>query len=71
MIKIIVDSTQNLPDDYLKKHDIRVAPIAIQFGNDTYLENLEIPVKLKPLPSNCGHVSFRTFPYNCAGNGRH
>ncbi len=42
MIKIIVDSTQNLPDDYLKKHDIRVAPIAIQFGNDTYLENLEI-----------------------------
>lgn len=42
MIKIIVDSTQNLPDEYLKKHDIRVAPIAIQFGNETYLENLEI-----------------------------
>lgn len=42
MIKIIVDSTQNLPEEYLKKHDIRVAPIAIQFGNDTYLENLEI-----------------------------
>lgn len=42
MIKIIVDSTQNLPEDYIAKHDIRIAPIAIQFGNETYLENLEI-----------------------------
>lgn len=42
MIKIIVDSTQNLPDEYLAKYDIRIAPIAIQFGNETYLENLEI-----------------------------
>jgi DegV family protein with EDD domain len=37
-----VDSTQNLPEDYIAKHDIRIAPIAIQFGNETYLENLEI-----------------------------
>ncbi len=45
MIKIIVDSTQNLPQEYLKKHDIRVAPIAIQFGNESYLEDLEIDRK--------------------------
>jgi len=42
MIKIIVDSTQNLPEDYLAKHDIRTAPITIQFGNETYRENLDI-----------------------------
>jgi DegV family protein with EDD domain len=42
MIKIIVDSTQNLPEDFLAKHDIRVAPITIQFGTDTYRENLDI-----------------------------
>jgi DegV family protein with EDD domain len=42
MIKIIVDSTQNLTDDYLEEHDIRVAPIAIQFGEETYQENIDI-----------------------------
>jgi DegV family protein with EDD domain len=42
MIKIIVDSTQNLSDDYLAEHDIRVAPIAIQFGEETYRENIDI-----------------------------
>jgi DegV family protein with EDD domain len=45
MIKIIVDSTQNLPDDYLAKHDIRIAPIAIQFGNESYRENIDIDRK--------------------------
>jgi DegV family protein with EDD domain len=45
MIKIIVDSTQNLPEDYLAKHDIRTAPITIQFGNETYRENLDIDRK--------------------------
>ncbi|HEY70435.1 MAG TPA: DegV family protein [Anaerolineae bacterium] len=42
MIKIIVDSTQNLSDDYLAKHDIRVAPIAIQFGEESYQEDIDI-----------------------------
>lgn len=42
MIKIIVDSTQNLAEDYLAKHDIRTAPITIQFGNETYRENIDI-----------------------------
>ena len=45
MIKIIVDSTQNLPEDYLAKHDIRIAPITIQFGTETYRENLDIDRK--------------------------
>jgi DegV family protein with EDD domain len=45
MIKIIVDSTQNLPEDFLAKHDIRTAPITIQFGNETYRENLDIDRK--------------------------
>ena len=42
MIKIIVDSTQNLTDEYLEQHDIRVAPIAIQFGEESYQENIDI-----------------------------
>ncbi len=45
MIKIIVDSTQNLPEEYLAKNDIRIAPITIQFQNETYRENLDIDRK--------------------------
>ena len=42
MIKIITDSTCNLPQDVLDEHDIRVAPVAIQFGNETYEEGIDI-----------------------------
>jgi DegV family protein with EDD domain len=42
MIKIVTDSTCNLSDDVLRQSDIRVAPISIQFGNETYEEDIDI-----------------------------
>jgi DegV family protein with EDD domain len=46
MIKIIADSTCNLPRDVLAEHDIRIAPVAIQFGNETYEEGIDIDREL-------------------------
>jgi len=42
MIKIITDSSCNLPDELLKKHAIEVVPLSIQFGDETYLEDVTI-----------------------------
>lgn len=42
MLKIVADSTCNLPTDLLQRHDVRVAPINIQFGNESYEEDLTI-----------------------------
>lgn len=42
MVKIITDSTNNLDDQLLARHDIRVAPIAIQFGEESFEEGIDI-----------------------------
>lgn len=44
MIKIVTDSTCNLSlfPELLQKYDIRVAPISIQFGMETYEEDVDI-----------------------------
>ena len=42
MVKIIADSTCNLPAEILRQHDIRVAPISIQFGEKTFEEEITI-----------------------------
>lgn len=42
MLKIITDSTNNLSDELIRKHDIRIAPIAIQFKEETYEEGINI-----------------------------
>lgn len=42
MIKIVTDSTNNLSDEIIERHDIRVAPISIQFGDETYEEAIDI-----------------------------
>lgn len=42
MIKLIGDSTCNLPDEIVARYDIRIAPVAIQFGNESYEENINI-----------------------------
>jgi DegV family protein with EDD domain len=42
MIKIVVDSTCNLPPEVLRRHDILVAPISIQFGEETFEEGIDI-----------------------------
>jgi DegV family protein with EDD domain len=42
MIKIVTDSTCNLSPEQLQRYDIRVAPISIQFGTETYEEDIDI-----------------------------
>jgi DegV family protein with EDD domain len=42
MLKIITDSTNNLQESIIKRYDIRVAPISIQFGEETFEEGINI-----------------------------
>jgi len=42
MVKIVTDSTCNLDTELLTEHDVRAAPITIQFGNETYEEGIDI-----------------------------
>ena len=42
MIKIVTDSTADVPKELLERYDIRVVPITIQFGNETYEEGITI-----------------------------
>jgi DegV family protein with EDD domain len=42
MIKIVTDSTCNLSPEQLQKHDVRVASLTIQFGTETYEEDIDI-----------------------------
>jgi DegV family protein with EDD domain len=42
MIKIVTDSTCDLSPEQLQRYDIRVAPISIQFGTETYEEDIDI-----------------------------
>jgi len=42
MIKIVTDSTCNLPPHLLQRYDIKVVPTNIQFGSETYEEGVTI-----------------------------
>lgn len=42
MIKIIADSTCNLSDELVRKYNLRIAPIAIQFDQQTFEEGIDI-----------------------------
>jgi len=42
MIKIVSDSTCDLPASMIEEHDITVVPINIQFGTETYYEGVTI-----------------------------
>ena len=42
MIKVIADSTCNLSQETLDQYDIRIAPIPIQFGEETFEEGVDI-----------------------------
>ena len=44
-IKIITDSTLDLPSDILKEKDIEVLPLLINFGEESYLDGVEINTK--------------------------
>jgi DegV family protein with EDD domain len=42
MIKIVTDSTCDLPPEYFGQYDLTVVPINIQFGNETYEDGITI-----------------------------
>lgn len=44
-IKIITDSTLDLPSDVIKEKDIEVLPLLINFGEESYLDGIEINTK--------------------------
>ncbi|MFC7681690.1 DegV family protein [Paenibacillus sp. GCM10028914] len=39
---IVTDSTADIPADLVKKYDIRVVPLRLMFGSDTYLDGVDI-----------------------------
>ena len=42
MLKVIADSTCNLSQEIIDEYDIRIAPIPIQFGDETFEEGVDI-----------------------------
>jgi DegV family protein with EDD domain len=41
-IAILTDSTANLPAEWIKQYNIRVIPLKIHWGNDTFLDGVDI-----------------------------
>ncbi|MBK1813105.1 DegV family protein [Clostridium sp. YIM B02505] len=44
-IKIITDSTVDIPVDLLKKNDVEILPLLINFGEESYLDGVEIDLR--------------------------
>ena len=44
-IKIVTDSTVDIPMEILKKHDVQVLPLLINFGEESYLDGVDITTK--------------------------
>lgn len=44
-IKIITDSTSDIPIELLRKHEVEVLPLLINFGEESYLDGAEIDLK--------------------------
>jgi DegV family protein with EDD domain len=42
MIKIVVDSTADIPADLREQYDITVVPVLAQFGNQTFRDDVDI-----------------------------
>jgi DegV family protein with EDD domain len=42
MIKIVTDSTADIPDNLMQRYDIRTVPINIQFEQETFREDIDI-----------------------------
>lgn len=45
MIKIVTDSTAYLPEETIRKHDIRIVPLYVHFGNEAFREGVELSNK--------------------------
>ncbi len=44
-IKIVTDSTSDLPKDLVEKYNIKVVPLSVNFGQESYLDGIEISNK--------------------------
>ncbi|ERI89911.1 EDD domain protein, DegV family [Clostridiales bacterium oral taxon 876 str. F0540] len=44
-IKVITDSTADLPIEIVKQYDIEVIPLTVHFGNESYRDGVDITVK--------------------------
>lgn len=44
-VKIITDSTSDLPKEIIKKYDIEVLPLLVNFGEDTYVDGININIE--------------------------
>jgi DegV family protein with EDD domain len=42
-VKIVTDTTCDLPQDIIQKYDLRLVPISITLGDNTYKELIELP----------------------------
>ncbi len=56
MIKIVTDSTAYLPESTIKKHDVRIVPLYVHFGEEAFregvdLSNEEFYARLKAAPA--------------------
>jgi len=41
-VKVVTDSTADLPDDLVQSLEITVVPLSVNFGTDTYLDGLDL-----------------------------
>jgi DegV family protein with EDD domain len=53
-IGIVVDSACDLPDDYLRRHDITVLPITVQLGSRTWIDDRDPQMRQRFLDENLG-----------------
>lgn len=44
-IKIITDSICDVPGDYVKRHNIRVMPLTVNFGDESYKDGIDLTLK--------------------------
>ncbi|RKD29096.1 DegV family protein [Thermohalobacter berrensis] len=44
-IKIITDSVSDIPSEYIKKYDIEVVPLTINFGSKSYKDKVDISIE--------------------------
>ena len=45
-IKIITDSTADLPQELYDKYDIEVLPVVINFGEESYFDRIDINAEM-------------------------
>lgn len=62
-VKIFTDSTSDLPDELIKKYDISIIPLYVNFGLESYRDNVDInPVQLFQKVKETGKLPMTSAP---------